>query len=274
MSQAVAVLSAFVCSYLLYGEMGSGQVFKWPTVVGGLSVVLLALMLRIADDVEDLRDDVQTGRVAAHDGGRRHLAGLIGGGAVAFVCVAILNATCSVVLLASILFVLIWCPAVLVIKKFNVAKALQFGLVETGPAVFLLYSYVAWSTATGDSVPALGVAAVTGLFWSAFQFWSFTRKIGSAKWSPWGLTVDCTRLVLWGFLGLAALCGLIVMARADLSIAYGIYAVGLSTAFGVAIGRYWSRGLQPMEDEARWAGLPFGAAVEAGVFLALAAALL
>jgi len=259
---------------LLYGEMGDRHVFRWPTVVGALSVVLLALMLRIADDVEDLRDDVQAGRVAADDGGRRHLAGLIAGGAVAFVCVAILNATCGIVLLGSILFVLIWCPAVLVIKKFKVAKVLQFSLVETGPAVFLLYSYVAWSTATGESVSVLGVAAVVGLFWSAFQFWSFTRKIGSAKWSPWSLAVAETRLVLWGFLSLAALCGVIVMAQAHLSIAYGIYAVGLSAVLARAIERYWSRGLQPMKDEASWAGLPFGAAVEAGVFLALAAALL
>ncbi len=58
-SQAGAVLTAYVCCYLLYGRVHSHQVFRWETVVGGVTVVLLALIRRIVDDVEDLLDDIR-----------------------------------------------------------------------------------------------------------------------------------------------------------------------------------------------------------------------
>ncbi len=44
-SQAGAVLTAYVCCYLLYGRVHSHQVFRWETVVGGVTVVLLAAII-------------------------------------------------------------------------------------------------------------------------------------------------------------------------------------------------------------------------------------
>lgn len=271
-SQAGAVLFAYASCYLLYGRAHGHQVFQWATVVGGVTVVLLALFLRIVDDIEDLRDDIRTGRFSFADEGRSHLRGLILGAGVTMALVVILNATCSLAMLAAGVGVAIWCPAVLVIKKTAVTKPVQYFVVETGPAAFLLYSYVVWTEASGGSVPLIGVAAIVGLFWTTFQFWSFTRKMDTENWSPWGLTVSETRSTLIGLLAFSAVCSVLIAHYTYLTLGYSLYGVALSAVFISFVQRWWSSQLSAVEPDrvdAPWAGLPFALAVVVGVLLAV-----
>jgi len=159
-----------------------------------------------------------------------------------------------------------------VIKKTAVAKPLQYLVVETGPAAFLLYSYVVWTEASGGSVPLIGVVAIVGLFWTTFQFWSFTRKMGTENWSPWGLTVSETRSTLIALLAFAALCSVLIAHYAHLTLGYSLYGLVLSAVFISFVLRWRSSQLsapEPDRVDAPWAGLPFALAVAGGVLIAV-----
>ncbi len=278
-SQAGAVLSAYACCYLLYGQAHNHQMFRWGTAVGGITVVLLALVRRIIDDAEDLRDDIQSGRFSSTDGGYRRLRGLILGGVAATVLVGSLNATCSLGLLAASVGVAAWFPVAMVIQnQTRVAKsrALQYILVETCPAVLLLYSYPAWVEVTGSSLPAIGIIAIVGLFWTTFQFWGFTRKMGTDAWGPWGLTVSQTRPALIAFLVVAATCSALIYHYAHMPIGYLLYGLALPSVFAVLVLRWWSQlpAHDPKSVKASWAGMPFGVAVQGGVLIAVLVAAL
>lgn len=273
-SQAGAVLSAYVCCYLLYGKAHGYQVFRWVTVVGGMTVVMLALVRRIIDDVDDLPEDIRTGRFSFVDDGRRRFRGLIFGGVTATALAGVLNATCSLGLLAASVGVAAWfLVAMVIVKRTMVAKSrtLQYIVGETCSAVFLLYSYVVWTEAAGGSLPTIAVIAIVGLFWTAFQFWGFTRKMGAGDWAPWGLTVGEIRPVLIVFLTLAAVFSVLIAHYAHLPVGYLLYGLALSGVFVALVLRWWLQlpAREPERVGAFWAGMPFGVAVEAGVLIAV-----
>lgn len=266
------VLSAYVCCYVLYGQAHGHQTFRWVTVVGGVTVVLLALVRRIVDDIEDLRQDIRTGRFSFADGGRRHLRGLILGGMATTALAGALNVTGSLGLLAASVGVAAWFPVAMVIKnKTGVARSrtLKYIVVETCPAAILLYSYAVWNQATGDSLPAIAVVATVGLFWTTYQFWNFTRKVGAEGWPPWGLSLRETRPALISLLVLAAAFSALIADYAHLPAGYLLYGLALSLVFAVIILRWWSRlpVREPNRVGASWGGLPFAVAVEAGVLI-------
>jgi hypothetical protein len=273
-SQAGAVLSAYACCYLLYGQGHDHQVFRWGTMVGGLTVVLLALVRRIIDDAEDLREDIRSGRVSATDGGRRRLRGLVLGAIAATALAGLLNATCSLGLLAASVAVATWFPVAMVIQNKTIiakSRALQYIVVETCPAVLLLYSYAVWTDVAGGTIPTIGVVAIVGLFWTTFQFWGFTRKIGTDAWGPWGLTANQTRPALIFFLVLTGALSVLISHYAHLSVGYLLYGLALSGIFIALVLRWWSQlaGRDPKRVGASWAGMPFGVAVEGGVLIAV-----
>ena len=271
------VLSAYVCSYLLYGQAIGDQVFRWETVVGGVTVVLLALFRRIVDDVEDLHEDIRTGRFSFTDGGTLRLRGLLLGGLAVVGFAGFLNATCSLGLLLASVGVAAWFSLAMVIKnKTWIARVrpAKYLVVESCPVAFLLYGYAVWTEAAKDTLPALAVVAIIGLFWTTFQFWNFTRKIGTAGWPPWDLSVRQTLPALIVFLALAGVFSVLIAHYADLSVGYLIYGVALSVVFAIVILRWWPR-LQhskSAEVDAVWAGLPFAVGVEVGALIAVLAA--
>jgi hypothetical protein len=270
-SQGGTVLSAFACCYLLYGQAGGEQVFQWTTVVGGLTVVLLALIRRIVDDIEDLRDDISTGRASFADG-TRQLHGLIVGAVTATVLVGALNATGTLVLAGVGVGIAMWFGLATVIKHLVARwRTLRFIVNETCPATILLYSYAVWHEVAHRSLPTITVVAAVGLFWTTYQFWNFTRKVGKEGWPPWEMSLKETRPALIVLLTLAAACDVLIAHYAHLHLAYLIYGVILSVVFAAIILRWWSRlpALEPTRVGASWGGLPFALGVEAGVLLAV-----
>lgn len=280
-SQVGTVLSGYVCCYLLYGQVHGGQVFGWPTVVGAVSAVLLSAVRRLVDDVEDLRKDMSTGRFSFPDGGRAHLRGLVLGAVALTAAAGALNATCGLGLLLISVGVALWVPLATVIKHLvarpasspRSARLQLFVVNETCPAVGLLYPYAVWHQVSGDALPAMAVVSVIGLFWTTYQFWNFTRKVGTESWPPWFLTMAETRVALIVLLATAAAFSALLARYAHLPVGYALYGLLLSAAFAVAVLRWWAR-LPSREDVrvgAAWGGIPFAIGVQAGVLLALLA---
>jgi hypothetical protein len=200
---------------------------------------------------------------------------LVLGGPTATALAGVLNATCSLALLVASIGVAAWFPlAMLIQNKTVVARstALQYIVVETCPAVLLLYSYAVWAESTGGSLPTVAVIAIVGLFWTTFQFWSFTRKMGTGDWVPWGLAVSEIRPTLIAFLIFAAVFSALIAHYAHLSAGYLLYGLALSGLFVAFVLRWWVRlptEVEPQRVGAFWAGMPFGVAVEGGVLIAV-----
>lgn len=280
-AQAGTVLSGYVCCYLLYGQVHGAQAFGWATVVGAVSAVLLSAVRRLVDDIEDLPRDISSGRFSFPDGGRARMRGLVFGVLALTAAAGALNATCGLRLLLVSVGVALWVPLATVVKHLVARRAesprsvrLQLFVVnETCPAVGLLYPYAVWQQVSGDAIPAMAVISVTGLFWTAFQFWNFTRKVGTESWPPWFLTKGETRVALVALLALAAAFSALLTHYARLPVGYAVYALLLSAAFAIAVLRWWARlpsgGNVP--EGAAWSGIPFAAGVQAGVLLALLA---
>jgi hypothetical protein len=278
-SQGGTLLSGYACCYLLYGQAHGNQVFGWATVVGGVTAVLLALVRRIVDDVEDLPRDIVSGRFSFADGGRRRLRGLVRGAIAVTALVAALNLTCSLSLLAVSVGIAAWFPLATAIKHTvarlsgapRAPRVPLFIVNETCPAVGLLYPYAVWHEVAGESLPTMAVVAIVGLFWTTYQFWNFTRKVGAEDWTPWFMTLDETRSSLLVLLALAAAFSLLLAHYANLPFGYSLYGLAISAIFAAIVLRWWSR--LPTRDPDRvgasWGGFPFPIAVEVGVLVAV-----
>jgi hypothetical protein len=273
-TQGGTVLSAYVCCYLLYGRAHGHQVFGWATIVGGISTVLLTLVRRIIDDIEDLRKDILTGRIASADGGRRHWRSLAIGAVAVTALVGALNVTCSVGLLAISIGIAAWFPLATLLKHTRAAQSsgiLFYIINETCPIVGLVYPYAIWQEVSGHRLPAIAVLATIGLFWTTWEFWMFTRKVGVEGWPPWQLTMTGTRNALIVFLAVEAAFSALIDRYDSLPVGYMFYGLGLSVVFAAIILRWWSRlpDLEPNRVRALWSGLPFAVAVEAGALAAV-----
>lgn len=274
-SQGVTVLFGYLVGYLLYGQAHGHQVFGWPTVVGALSGVLLALVRRIVDDIEDLRKDVTSGRFTFPDGGRRHLRGMVAGALTATTLVAILNATCSLELLLISVGLACWFPVATVTRNLIArnTRPLFFVINESCPAVGLIYPYVIWHEVSRATLPALAVISLGALSWVSYEFWAFTRKVGAAEgWPPWGLSLTGTRTVLLIFIALTALLSVPVAHYFHLTAAYVVYAVGLALVYATVLVRWWRRlpALEPNRVKSSWGGVRFAVFVQVGLLIALA----
>ncbi|HYG96538.1 MAG TPA: hypothetical protein VD741_05455, partial [Solirubrobacterales bacterium] len=265
-SQGGTVLSAYVCCYLLFGQIDGDQAIGWATAVGAVTVVLLALIRRIVDDVEDL-GEAPEGRAAPG------LRGLLLGAAAATALVGAANAAYGLDLLLLSAGVAAWFPLMTVIKhRAPRSRLLAFVLTESCPAAILAYSYAVWSEASGSRLPVVAVVAVLGLFWTIYQFWGFTRKLGAGSPPPWGLGFDAARRVLIVLLAATAALSAAVAVAAHLPRGYLVYGLALPLAFGLLVQRWWRTLPAPGSSRAAaWAGLPFPAGVEAGILLAVLA---
>jgi hypothetical protein len=275
-SQGGAVLSAYACCYLLYGQAQGQQRFGIGVIVGAVTMVLLALLRRIADDLEDLNEDA-LGKERSFSGARnvrpRHL---LTGASTVIVLVIAFNAACSISMLAVSLAISGWLLLGTALKR-TASGSVTFELVltESFAVVILLYSYVAWQATAGESLSAPAVAAIVGLLWMAFEFWGWTRKLGGQGWPPWGRTLSQTRILLVLLLLAEAVFGVLVSHYAHLGKTFLPVALLLPAAFVVSVLRWFSR--LPAENadgiKARWAGLPLVVGVEVGVLLAVATAI-
>jgi hypothetical protein len=272
--RVVPVLFGYLCCYLLYGHASGVQAYGWPTFAGAASGVLLVLVRRIADDLEDVDSDIESGRLRFADGGRRYRRGLRLGGLAAAAAAVGLGAICGPALLLATALLAAWIPLSAAIRNRlrGRSRALFHLLNESGPALGLLYPYLVWHQVTGASLPAIAVISLAGLLWTCYELWNFTRKLGSTeRWPPWAISLNRARVLVLAYLALAAGFGLLVAFGFDLGPGYAIYAAVLPAAFAASVLRWWRRlpAGGPDGVRAAWAGAPFGAAVEVGLLIAL-----
>jgi hypothetical protein len=275
------VLSAYLCCYLLFGAALGRHIFGALAVVGGATFVLLFLLRRLTDDIEDLSDDLAArGLTLAGGEGRRRLRGLVCGWAAVAALILLVNAPASLTLLVAAGAVAAWFPLATVIKRAGARSRLfRFVVNETCPAAILAYGYAAWLQAGGDPPGALVVSAICALFWTVYQFWNFTRKVGAEGWPPWELTLPGARRSLIALLSLSATCSAVIALRSDMPAAYLAYGVLMPVTFAAWILRWWSvlpaRAAElPHGLRAPWAGVPFAVAVELGVLLGVLGAVI
>lgn len=275
------VLSAYVCCYLLFGVAQDRHVFGAVALVGGATFVLLFLLRRLTDDIEDLGDDLAArGLSLAGEEGRRRLGGLVSGWAAVAALIVVVNGPAGPTLLAAAGGVAAWFPVATVIKRAGARSRLfRFVVNETCPAAILGYGYVAWREAGGDALGALVVGSIVALFWTVYQFWNFTRKLGGRGWPPWELTLAGTRRSLLALLGLSLACSVVIALDSGMPAAYLAYGVLMPVAFGAWILRWWSAlpasaAQLPQGLSAPWAGVPFAVAVELGVLLGVLGAVI
>jgi hypothetical protein len=272
-SQGGAVVSSYVCCYLIYGRIHGVQIFRPATVVGGMTVVLLALVRRLIDDIDDVHDDTCTDVVLKpREVGiyRRRLVLF----AIAIASsIGIVNAACNFGLGAiSIGTTMSFAMAVLIARRAQTCRIVKFAAAETCTVLMLVYSYAVWRSVTGAALPVDAVIATVGLFWTAYQFWGLTRKVGATEgWPAWDMTPMGTRRALTILLSGTAIFGVRVAQDAQLSIGYYIYSLALPTVFLVMMLLLWPQTTdrQARNIRALWAGLPLAVAVEIGLLIAV-----
>jgi hypothetical protein len=292
-TQATAVLSSFVCMYLLFGRVLGRQVFSGTAVAGGVSVVLLFLHRRMLDDIEDLPVDLAARGLSLEQsaGQRRRNALLCAFGAVS-VCVVLLGAFGGVRLLVAAAIVVVWAPLATILRRRfpnrqgydgdNRLQDLRIGsrvyrfiLNESVPAAIFTYSYVVWRQVSGRSLDFGSIAAVVLLFWTTYEFWNLSRAAGTDVWPFYRMQPLTGKWVLIVLLFGSAACAGAIHSNANMPVLYLVYGVALPLLFAIWVFRWPAAALAGAGSDERipkWAGIPFAGAVELGVIAGVVAA--
>jgi hypothetical protein len=270
-THGVAVLATFASAYALYWR-ATGAGGGWAVLSGAATFVLLFLQMRLVDDLDDSASDAQGASVAEVRRRRRALLGALAA-VIATICAlnAAWPAACALALAAVALTLL----TPFVLRRCLIRRRFLLGVAyESAPGLVLMYAYVFWKDTSGQSLPVGAVAAATALLWGGYEFWKFSRKIGLPEFQPYDLSWGGAVGVLRGLLVVVAAAAITLSALTRLSPALPLYSLALCAAFVLWMAREPAPA-GPARDAAgrpgrplpRWRGLPFVAALEAGIVL-------
>jgi hypothetical protein len=293
-ADAASLAIVVVASYCLYGRMGEDTPWGYPVAAATLTVVLIFIQIRLAEDVEIWCNGGEVfgklgrwrggevgphpGRVVAGDGRvlppPRPLFAWLGVTTV-FICLVNIGTD------SRALAVALSAPAAMLaadgLLRLNRIVPRAIGIVtlfEIVPAISLLYVYLAWASASGSTLEASSVLPVIGVVWTNWAFWKFGRKVGEVEVERiYALdTLSVCRVTL-GVLGLSLATNVALYAVADLSVAYLVFAGAAHAVTAVSVIAY-TRRFRRLRMEAGspwWAGLAFPLALTAGVLVQLLA---
>jgi hypothetical protein len=271
-SRAMPIAGAFLCSYLLYARIaGESAAFGWSLLGGVGSLLALFAQLRLIDDLDDLERDHPAAQCTAR--GRSALrTQLLASFAACMVCIAILNFAQRRALMAAAAATALAFLAPFGFKRlFPRGLAAGFLVFEGAPFLIFAYCYFFWRDAGGPALPFVAAACVTGLFWTGYEFWKFSRKVHTAAMQPYFLSPRGIRAALNVYLVLALVTNLLVARFAGLSEAYTTYAIALPLAWLVWLNASWASAARVPSGICRpyWAGMTFVAALELGLLVEL-----
>ncbi|MFP4892739.1 hypothetical protein [Paraburkholderia sp. EG304] len=263
--QALPIAGAFVCSLLLYGRIAGVAVEPgWRVLTGLASFFLLFVQLRFIDDLDDLERDYPAGHalLARREARRTRLVSSL---AISALLLVALNTGMAHARTAATAATALAFAAPFMFKRLLPSRPLLcFPAFEGAPFVIFMYGYFLWRDMAGRELSFYVVMCVTGLMWSGYEFWKFSRKVGTTALQPYHLSARGIRVALNLLLILALSINVALSRLAGLSQTCSIYAATLPLAWLVWLNASWpgpaSRPARP-----RWAGTRFIVAVELGL---------
>jgi hypothetical protein len=245
-SNGTAIVVTFLAVYLLCGSADGGAPLSWKALGGLVTFFLLFLQLRLVDDIDDAERDARERGLDDEAAGRRKRA-LICGLAGSALGIALLNwgevalvpaiaATATSVLTPFV--VRRWATRGGSDESASLAARLLVGVFYEGThLVIMLYVCFAWASVTGGTLPATTILAIAGTFWTAFEFWKYSRYVVKPDWRPYGLSWPQARLALTAVLALSLAAQVATVFASRIPRAYLVYAVFVTAATVVWIHR-------------------------------------
>lgn len=264
-SYGVALLTMFGCTYLLHARLGDAP--RWTAVTGAATFLILFLLLRLVDDFDDAAVDEQTPVVSAR---RRAL----GGGFVAALALAMLLNAGRPPALLLVGLVAVTAVAAPLAARSRFPRAVLALIYESCPALILVYVHVLWAASGGSPLPRSPVVAMSVLLWAVYEYWKFTRKIGTRAFQPYGLSWRTAWLTGFALILVMGGCMVVLYAGSGVSAAALAVELGVCAAFAAWMVR------EPPAARVRdghplpgWRGLWLPLTVQAGLLLDAAVAL-
>ncbi|KXU84197.1 hypothetical protein CI15_27305 [Paraburkholderia monticola] len=269
-SEAVPIAGAFVCSLLLYGRI-AGVAFEpgWRLLAGLASFFLLFVQLRLIDDLDDLERDYPAWRApsAWRAARRTRLVASLAAGALllAVLNIGMKHAWAAAAAAAALAF-----AAPFGCKRLfaTMHPLLCLPAFEGAPFAIFTYAYFFWRDMAARELNSFVVVCVAGSMWTGYEFWKFSRKVGTTAPQPYHLPARGIRLALNAFLILALGINVSLSRLAGLSLTYSIYAATLPLVWLVWLNASWP-GPASRPGRPRWAGTRFVVAVELGLLAGL-----
>jgi hypothetical protein len=267
--QAGALAFASLVGYAVFGRLAGDVTLELLAIAVALTVALLFLQLRLVDDIHTWYDTDGEGDI-----GGASLRGLVVGTIVTTVAIAALNVADPVMLataLGTTMFMVVTSCIIRAEGQLPAAVRMALGripLFEVAPAAMLVYVYVGWRAATGESLPAGDVAVVVGVLLTSFNFWKLSRHLGDRpRERIYQLTWPVVRVLCTGLLAASLAFNVLLYDLAGFSVVFLVITVAIVATFAV-----FSRPRrEPDTSRPPWVGLPFAILMTAVLFVQVAA---
>ncbi|HEY2605330.1 MAG TPA: hypothetical protein VGJ10_04865 [Paraburkholderia sp.] len=268
-AEAVPIAGAFICSLLLYGRIaGVALEPGWHVLAGLASFFLLFVQLRLIDDLDDLECDYPAGHsLSAQRAALR--ARLLASLAVVALLLVALNSAMEHALTAAAAATALAFAAPFAFKRlFPTRPLLCLPAFEGAPFANFMYGYFLWRDMADRELSFYVVVCVAGSMWTGYEFWKFSRKVGTTALQPYHLSARGVRVALNALLILAVGINVSLSRLAGMSPTYSIYAATLPLVWLVWLNASWP-GPASRPGRPRWAGTRFIVAVEFGLLAGL-----
>ncbi|MGF6637708.1 hypothetical protein OKW38_001286 [Paraburkholderia sp. MM5496-R1] len=268
-TEAVPIAGAFVCSLLLYGRIAGVAIEPgWRLLAGLASFFLLFVQLRLIDDLDDLERDYPAGHalLARREARRTRLVASLAASAILLVA---LNTGMGHARTAAAAATALAFAAPFVFKRLLPTHPLLcLPFFEGAPFAIFMYGFFLWRDVAGRELSFYVVVCVAGSMWTGYEFWKFSRKVGTTALQPYLLSARAIRVALNALLILALGINVSLSRLASLSQTYSIYAATLPLVWLVWLNASWP-GPASRPGRPRWAGTRFIVAVELGLLAGL-----
>lgn len=268
-AEAVPIAGAFVCSLLLYGRIAGVAIEPgWRLLAGLASFFLLFVQLRLIDDLDDLERDCPAGHalLARRAARRTRLVASLAASAILLVA---LNTSMGHARTAAAAATALAFAAPFVFKRLLPTHPLPcLPVFEGAPFAIFMYGFFLWRDVAGRELSFYVVVCVAGSMWTGYEFWKFSRKVGTNALQPYLLSARAIRVALNALLILALGINVSLSRLASLSQTYSIYAATLPLVWLVWLNASWP-GPASRPGRPRWAGTRFIVAVELGLLAGL-----
>ncbi|MBF9129927.1 hypothetical protein I0C86_13280 [Plantactinospora sp. S1510] len=229
--------------------------------------VLLFVQLRLVDDIDDFHRDAATDRSPAA-GRRSHLqAGLVA--TIGLTVLLTMRHWPALLTALAATAAMLLAPRVVNHPRLPGHRILLPIVYEGAPLLIMVYAYAGWRTYADSAASPVLVFGVTGLYWTAYEFWKFSRKLDDAGYRPYGLGPRGRLVALAVLLAVAECCVALIYASHSLPPIVVGYAAAVPLGFGAWIAAWIGTARSGSRPGSRprpaWAGLSFAFVLQVGL---------